>query len=221
MSFYSGAKRLLSPFFRHFYRIKITGAENLPNEGGYVVCANHTSMFDVVALAASFDRLLRFMAKKELFKFKPFGALIRKVGAFPVDRGGADVKAIKTAISLVEAGELVNIFPQGTRRKKVDPSTTNVKSGAGMIAYHAKCGAIPVFIKTKNNHLHAFGKTELIIGKPIEYEDFGFENGGKREYDFATERIFSASCALGGYDYEIKSQKSENAGDGKAPSEET
>ena len=201
MSFYSGAKKLLSPLCRLLFRIKIKGIENIPAEGGYLVCPNHTSMLDVVALAASFNRLLRFMAKKELFKFKPFGALIRSVGAFPVDRGGADVKAIKTAISLVESGELVNIFPQGGRRKKIDPSTTPIKSGVGMIAYHAKCGAIPVFIKSKNNHLHMFGRNEIIIGKPIEYEEFGFSEGGMKEYTEASEKVFSNTCLLGGYEF--------------------
>ena len=210
MSFYSGAKRLLSPFCRLIFRIKITGLENIPKEGGFVVCANHTSMLDVVALAASFNRLLMFMAKKELFKFKPFGALIKKVGAFPVDRKGADVGAIKTAISLVENGELVNIFPQGTRYVKRDPSTTKVKSGAGMIAYHAKCGAIPVFIKTKNNHLHFFGKNEIIIGKPIEYEEFGFTDGGMKEYVGATRMIFSRALSLGGLEYPADGAEGKN-----------
>ena len=197
----------MSPLCKLLFRIKVTGLENVPKEGGYVVCANHTSMLDVVALAASFNRLLRYMAKKELFKFKPFGALIRKIGAFPVDRGGADVGAIKTAISLVGQGELVNIFPQGTRYVRRDPSTTSVKSGAGMIASHAKCGAIPVFIKTKNNHLHIFGKNEIIIGKPIAYEEFGFvEGGGKRDWDRATRMIFARALALGGLEYPIEAE---------------
>jgi len=213
MSFYSGAKKLLSPLCRVLFRIKVTGEENLPEEGGYVVCSNHTSMLDVVALAAALKRLLRFMAKKELFKFKPFGALIRKVGAFPVDRGGSDVKAIKTSISLVESGELVNIFPQGTRCKKIDPSTTKIKSGAGMIAFHAKCGAVPIFIKSKNNHLHMFGRNEIIIGKPIEYEEFGFTNGGKKEYEHASRMIFSRSLALGGYEYPVDVMPEDAKGD--------
>ena len=204
MSFYSGMKKVCSPIIKLLFRIKITGLENVPDEGGYLVCPNHTSMLDVVAIAASFKRLLNFMAKKELFGFKPFGALIRKLGAFPVDRGGNDVRAIKTAISLVSAGELVNMFPQGTRRKKVAPNTTPIKSGAGMIAYHAKCGAIPVFIKSKNNHLHMFGRTEVIIGKPIEYDDLGFTNGHMKEYERASRMIFSESCRLGGYEYDYE-----------------
>ncbi len=208
MSFYSGAKKLLSPLCRVLFRIRITGLENVPEEGGAIVAVNHTSMLDVVALAASFKRLLRFMAKKELFKFKPFGKLISSLGAFPVDRGGADVRAIKKAISLVEAGELVNIFPQGKRRKKQDPTTTPVKSGVGMIAYHAKCPVIPVFIKAKNNHLHMFGKNEIIIGKPISYEELGFEKGGMKEYERASRTVFAASCALGGYDYPVDTEVS-------------
>lgn len=202
MSFYSGAKKVCSPIVKLLFRIKVTGLENVPEEGGYLVCPNHTSVLDVVALAAAFKRLMRFMAKKELFGFKPFGALIRKFGAFPVDRGGSDVKAIRTAISLVEGGELVNMFPQGTRRKKVAPNTTPIKSGAGMIAFHAKRGAIPVFIKSKNNHLHIFGKTEIIIGKPIEYEDFGFTEGHMKEYERASRMIFTETCRLGGYEYD-------------------
>ena len=201
MSFYSGAKKVVSPLVKLLFRIKVKGLENVPAEGGYLVCPNHTSMLDVVALGAAFNRLLNFMAKKELFKFKPFGALIRKLGAFPVDRGGADVRAIRKAISVVGSGELVNIFPQGGRRKKIDPSKTSVRGGVGMISYHAKCGAIPVFIKSKNNHLHMFGKTEIIIGKPIAYEELGFENGGLREYEKASMKVFAAACSLGGYEY--------------------
>ena len=201
MSFYSGAKKVLTPVLKFLFRIKITGAENVPKSGGAIISANHTSMLDVLALAASFDRLLMFMAKKELFKFKPFGALLGKLGAFPVNRKGADVGAIKKAISLVEEGELVNIFPQGTRRKRQDPSKTQVKSGIGMIAHHAKCPVIPVFIKAKNNHIHFFGKTEIIIGEPIAYDELGFESGGKAEYAEASRKVFSKVCELGGYEY--------------------
>ena len=122
------------------------------------------------------------------------------------------MKAIKTAISLIESGELVNIFPQGTRRKKQDPTKTPVKSGVGMIAYHAKCPVIPVFIKAKNNHLHMFGRNEIIIGNPISFEDFGFENGGMKEYERASRTVFAASCALGGYDYPVDT---EEGADGK------
>ena len=203
MSFYSGAKRIVSPLIKLTLRIKVTGAENLPAEGGYVVCANHTSLLDVLALGASLKRLLRYMAKMELFKFKPFGWLLKKVGAFPVDRSKGDIGAIKTALSFVGQGELVCIFPQGTRIMKKDPATTKVKSGAGMICAHAKCGAVPVFIKSKNNHLHFFGRNEIIIGKPIAYKDFGFDGNNRKEYDRATRMIFHEVCALGGYDFPI------------------
>lgn len=201
MSFYSGAKKIFSPIVKLLFRVKITGLENLPEQGGAVISSNHSSILDVVVLGASLTRLLNFMAKKELFKLKLFGKFLGKLGAFPVDRGGADVRAIKHAISLVEKGELVNIFPQGTRYVRIDPSLTVIKSGVGMISYHSKCPVVPIFLKSRKNHVHMFGKTEVIIGRPITYEEFGFEKGGMAEYEKASEKVFSEICALGGYEY--------------------
>lgn len=215
MSFYSGAKKIFAPIFRGVFRITVTGKENFPKDGGVIVCANHTNMLDVAALAASFDRQFYFMAKKETFAIKPLGALFRKLGAYPVNRGGVDVKSLKYSISLLEEGKVINIFPQGTRRKKVDPSTTPIKNGIGMIAYHSKCCTIlPIFIKTKNNHLHFFGKTELIVGEPFDYDTLCFEKGGAKEYEHASRLVFSKICALGGYDFPVEMPEVSSKNDG-------
>ena len=121
------------------------------------------------------------------------------MGAIKLDRSGSDVAAMRKSIELVEGGEIVSIFPQGHRYPAVDPSTTPVKSGAGMVAYRSGCDVIPVFIKTKGNKYGIFKKTEIFYGSPIKNADLGFKNGGKEEYDVATEIIFGEILKLGGY----------------------
>ncbi len=201
MDFYSTMIKIFAPPFRWLYRLKVTGIENIPQEKGLLICANHTSMMDIAVLMATMTRRVNIMGKKEVFKVPLLGRFFRAMGAFPVDRGGSDVGAIKKTVSIIEGGGAVIMFPQGTRCKRVAPSDTKVKSGAGMIAYRSGCDVLPIFIKSKNNHLHPFGKSELIIGKPVTQAELGFEDGGKKEYEYAANKIFSEICALGGYDF--------------------
>ena len=195
MSLYAWAKKCLGPIFRLCFRLTVIGAENLPAEGGLVLCANHTSMLDILVLALAADRPVRYMAKKELF-FPPLGGLFTALGAFPVDRGGADLTAIKNAISIVDRGEMVGMFPQGTRYKYTDPSETKTKHGIGLIAWRAKCPVQPVFINTKVNCVKWFRKTEVIFGKTIPYDELGFSEGNSKEYSTAAETVFRRICEL-------------------------
>ncbi len=184
---------------RALFRIHVVNREKLPEEGGCIICANHTSMLDVLILSAALDRQIRYMAKKELFKIPLLRGLITILGAYPVDRGGADVGSIRRTIAMLEEGQMIGIFPQGTRHPAVDPGTTPVKHGVGMIAYHAKAAVVPAYIRAKDNRVRFFRRTELVIGDPIPYDALGFTDGGKAEYKAATEKIFTDICALGGY----------------------
>ena len=197
MSFYSGIYKVLARPVRALFKCEVEGIENLPTDGGALLCANHTALLDVVIMSAALNRQIRYMAKKELFKIPLLSQLISALGAFPVDRGGADVAAIRKTVSMIEGGELVGIFPQGTRHPKVDPRTTEVKNGVGMIAYRAKSVVVPVYIKTKNNRTMLFKKTKIIVGKPIAYDELGYEKGGNAEYKAASELIFDRICTLG------------------------
>ena len=197
MSFYQSIYRLLARPLRAVFRVQVTGVEKLPQGRGCLLCANHTGELDVLVISAGLNRQVRYMAKKELFKIPILGPLVTALGAFPIDRGGADVASIRKTIHLLEQGELVGIFPQGTRYPGVDPKTTKVKHGAGMIVYHAKCDVVPVYLKTKKNKVRFFHKTQLIVGDVIPYEALAFEKGGMKEYKAATEKIFAAVCALG------------------------
>ncbi len=185
---------------RWLLRLRTVNPEKLPAEGGCILCANHTSLLDVLILSASTGRQICYMAKAELFKIPLLKQLISFLGAFPVNRKGVDVASIKKTIALLGEGAVVGIFPQGTRHGGKNPAETPVKNGVGMIAYHAKATVVPAFIRAKNNRVRLFRKTELILGDPIPFEALGLVNGGRAEYEAATEKIFTAICALGGYD---------------------
>ena len=195
--FYSGIYKVLAKPVRRFYRSKTYDADKMPLEGGCLVCSNHTGLHDVIVLAACMKRQPRYMAKRELFKIPLLKQLITALGAFPIERGRADVGALKTAISMIKSGEAVTVFPQGTRYKGIDPKETKVKNGVGMIAYHTKAPVVPVYIRTKKHHTVPFRRTEIICGDVIPYEDLGLEKGGSEEYSRASEYIFKKICELG------------------------
>ena len=194
---YGTLKALLGGPIKALFRIKAFGENNIPSDRGVLVCANHTSFSDVIVMSASTDVQVRYMAKKELFSVPVLGALVKALGAYPVDRKGGDVAALRKTVEMLNEGNAIGIFPQGTRCRYVNPRETQVQHGVGLIAYRAKCDVVPVFIKTKNNHTHFFGKTEVHFGEPIPYESLGFENGGKEEYKNAAEIIFDRVCSIG------------------------
>ena len=189
-------RKYVSWLIRACMCVRTYGTENEQTEGPLIVCANHTAMLDVLALAISFKRQLRYLAKKELFKVPLLAPLIRALGAYAVDRGTGDVAAIKKTLTLLDEGEVVAMFPQGTRYRGVDPAETAVKPGIGMLVYRSKADVQPVFVRVKGYRYRLFRKKEVIIGKPIRYEEFGFTTGGKEEYARAAELVFDRILAL-------------------------
>ena len=196
MTLYDKLVKRLGWFFRLLYRLEMKGTENVPAEGSFILCSNHTAKFDPVVLILSVPRRVHFMAKKETFSTPVFGKLIVKLGMFPVSRGTADLKSLKTALGYLKNGEVIGLFPQGTRRPGLDPKTTEAKDGVAMLSYRAKCTVLPAFIKTKKRKLRPFSKATVIIGKPITFEELNIKDGTPSEYKRATERIFGDICAL-------------------------
>ena len=190
MKFYAFARKHLRSFFNFIYRIKVVGAENEPKDSPFIVCSNHISNADVIVLGECFGHQLRYMAKSELFKVPLLRHLIRILGAFPVKRGTADVGAIKTALKLLDDGEVIAIFPQGTRMPRVDVRDTEPKSGVGMIAYRSGVPVVPVYIETKNNKHLIFRRNTVRIGKAITNEEMAFTCGAKAEYERVSKLIF-------------------------------
>lgn len=201
----------LAPLIRFFQRIEPVGLENIQTDRGYVICSNHIAAKDVIMIGAVYPKQIRFIAKKELFSVPVLGWLIKKLGAVKLDRGGGDVAAIKTSVNLAKAGLNIAIFPQGHRYPGVDPSTTPIKNGAGLISYKSESDVLPVFIKVKDNKYRFLRKIQIIFGKPIEYSELGFTNGGSDEYKTATDFVFASVLKLGGYEMALpKANNEEN-----------
>jgi len=179
------------PVVKVGFRLRAAGIENLP-DGGFVLAANHTSNFDPWPLGIPLfpHRQLRFMAKSELFNpiLKP---ILVGGGAFPVRRGQADLEAIGRAVELVRDGEVVVMFPEGTRRKKGlrKKHEARAHTGAARIALTAGVPLVPAAIKG-TDRLSRLAPLRVAYGRPIPLDDLrGREiSPAARE---ATERLMA------------------------------
>lgn len=157
--FYSFAKGLLGPVLRLVFRFDVHGSAKLPDNAAIVVC-NHISNWDVLALSCVMDRQIRYMAKRELFKNPIVRRVIEGLGAFPIDRGSADVAAIRKSLEILSDGGVVGIFPQGTRVK--DDSSFEVAGGVAMIALRSHAEIVPVHIR---GPYKPFSRVRIDIGE--------------------------------------------------------
>lgn len=189
--FYKILIRILRVVDFIFYGFRKPDNSVVPDDEGLIICANHPSLRDPIFIAEAFDRQLTFMAKKELFKFKPFGALIRSLGAFPVDRQNGDIAAVKTAIKLLRANNALLIFPQGTRSLKED--NTSGKQGAVRLSILTGAKILPVGITEKN---HIFKKARVTFGEPIDYSEYKKQHLEDAEYDRLTKELMDKIYAL-------------------------
>ena len=137
----------LRMFYKTAFKIEIEGAEKFPKDKAAVVIANHMSAHDPILLMGIFDGQISFMAKEELFKNKLFAWVLGKVGAFPVNRKGNDLKAIKHALKILKDNKILGIFPQGTRMSSADAE--QAKGGAAFLAIKTKSPIVPIAIKGK------------------------------------------------------------------------
>ncbi|MBQ8508101.1 MAG: 1-acyl-sn-glycerol-3-phosphate acyltransferase [Clostridia bacterium] len=171
---------------------RVTGLENVPREGGFVLCVNHLSAWDPLYVSAQLPRKRRmyFLAKKELFSNRLLGYLIRCLGGVPIDRGNADIAAMRTTLQLVKEGQGMGIFPQGTRSK--DNSPTPMLPGASMIALRAGVPVIPCYI---GGPYKLFRRIDLKFGAPIDFSDFG-RRCDHDTLEAATARIADAVWGL-------------------------
>ena len=169
--FYVIMRNILYPFIRLFLRVKVSGKENIPKSGGYIICANHTSIADMFALAVPFKVQIRYMAKEELFKTAFTRWLFGALGTFAVQRGKGDLDAIKKACDILNGGGVFGIFPEGTRTKAEDGTPGKAKTGAALITMKTKASVLPVSIRYSTGQAKLFCRVQINIGELIEYEE--------------------------------------------------
>jgi 1-acyl-sn-glycerol-3-phosphate acyltransferase len=195
--FYLFAGLVSWPVIKAVYRLRAEGVENLPESGGFVLAANHTSNFDPWPLAMPLwpRRFLRFMAKSELYWW-PLGKLIDAGGGFPVRRGEGDLEAIRTAVELARAGDVVAMFPHGTRQRKgiVKKHRPSAHSGAARIALEADVPLVPAAI-AGTGRLSRFERLRVRYGKPLSLEHLHEEEVGTAARE-ATETLMTEIARL-------------------------
>ena len=196
--FYSFAAAASWPVLRWLYRLRAEGQENLPQEGGYVLAANHISNLDPWVLGVPLwpKRFLRFMAKSELYWW-PLNHLITAGGGFPVRRGERDIEAIKTAVDLARQGHVVAMFPEGTRQRKglVKRYQPKPHTGAARIALEAGVPLVPAAV-AGSDQLARLGPLRVRYGRPIPLDDLKDEDPSLAARE-ATERLMAEIERLG------------------------
>lgn len=170
MKLYSFIRLLVWIPVKLSFNLRVKGLKNIPDEA-FVLCSNHISAVDPLLLAIAFPTPIHFMAKEEILK-NGFLRLIAKISQIvPVNRGTADLKAMRACMNVIKEGGNVGIFPQGTRTPE-DPKPESALPGTGLIILHTKAPVLPVSIITKNHKVRLFKKCTVVIGEPILYEEY-------------------------------------------------
>lgn len=171
---------------------KIYGKENITKSNTVYMC-NHQSIIDVFILVAHLPLNTHFIAKKEVFKNKLFSWVLKNLRVFPIDRGTADLKAIKYACNLLKDGKNLMIFPQGTRKKKPEIALEEMHTGTGMFALKNQSTVIPMMFKDKPGF---FKKNTLYIGKALDMSEFEGKKANSLVLDEFTKKACEAMNGL-------------------------
>lgn len=179
---YRLGKWLFRVFFTVFYRVRVLGRENIPIDGAVVLCGNHISAFDPPLMGCFLERKVHYMAKAELFDKPVLGPIISRLGAFPVKRGGVSRESIRLAISILKEGNVMGIFPEGTRSN----SGGIGQKGAASLALKSNATVVPVAIIGPYS---LFKPLTIVYGKPLDISEYA--GASSEDLELATDRIMS------------------------------
>ena len=184
---YGTVKIIVKIIVKVIFRVKIEGMENIPKIGGVMFASNHLSFFDPPTVAAVSPRYVHFLAKEELFKGPIFSTIMRWMLAFPVKRGASDRQAVRKSIETLTSGNVLLIFPEGTR--KTGGSLVRIERGIGLIALKAGVPIIPIYIQGKYK---LFRSVTIKFGKPFYVAQNPISDQNKRvDTDDAVHMIWS------------------------------
>jgi len=156
------------------FQVRCLGHQHVPATGSVLVCSNHQSFLDPMLVGLGFSRPCNYLARDTLFRFGPFGRLIAFVDAIPLDREGGGLRGIKETLKRLKRGEMVLIFPEGTRC--TDGEIAPLKPGFLVLARRSRAALLPVAV---DGAFDAWPRTALLprpgvvrvcIGEPISPE---------------------------------------------------
>jgi 1-acyl-sn-glycerol-3-phosphate acyltransferase len=159
---------LARKLFTVFVDMEVNGLENLPASGAAVITANHLVMYDVFPLQLALPRMIFYMGKAELFQVGFIHAIFRQMGAFPVYRGERDLWAMDHALKILGAGQLVAMFPEGTRSK--GKGLALARPGAAKLAIETGCPLVVVSVDGIQKLFKTFPRrthVNLVVAAPI------------------------------------------------------
>lgn len=175
------------------FRIEVVNGGNLPSEGACIACVNHISVFDPVVVLGRVNRPIRFIAKEELLKVPFLGSILKYMNVIPIKRGSGDIGAVKASLKTLKDGEVLGIFPTGTREKK-NPNA-KPKPGVALIASKAGVPVIPIHIDAS---YRIFSKVTITVGEPVDLSSYAGRKLTQEELAEASEHIYTTIKSLGG-----------------------
>lgn len=176
MNLYTFGKALVKTALTPLYRFEVIGTEKFPEQGGILLCSNHIHALDPPVVGMTSPRTVHFMAKEELFKLPVLGRLLPQVNAFPVKRGMSDREALRSALRILKNGDVVGLFPEGTR--STDGVLKKGLSGAGFFALRGNADVMPCAII---GPYKPFRKVKVVYGDPVLMEPFREQKASAEE----------------------------------------
>ena len=201
-------KRAISIFLYHFFhvplyilakilfRYRAVGSENIPSCGPALLASNHASYLDPPLVGLGIWRRIHYLAKEDLFCNRIVSFILDLFHAIPVNRDRMDKRTLRRILDLFKKGEILLIFPEGTRTP--NGNLQPLKPGIGMIVCLAKVPVIPVYIKGSYNILPRHSKMirlkpcTVYYGKPLKFEKYLNEKKTKEVYEKIGDEIFKA-----------------------------
>jgi len=196
---YSFLKPIAVALMRLLFRVEGRGTEHVPAQGPVLIVANHSSVLDPPLVGGMCPRQLTFLAKAELFRIPGFGGLIRRLGARPLRREGADPSALRTARRVLAEGKALLVFPEGTRGE--EGRLREAKPGAALLAVQSGAAVVPVYVSgsgrawPRGRRLPRPAKVVVTFGAPLRFQQATGADR-KAQYETASRQMMAAIAEL-------------------------
>lgn len=180
--------RFLAKIYLYLYLdLHYIGLDNIVEGKPYIICSNHISNFDAIAIAIKFKSKIIFLGKKELFKYKVSSWFFKKLGVISVDRGESGQQLIDDCSFVIKSAGILGIFPEGTRSK--NDELLKFKSGIIYIAASSKSDILPVAIKKNTEKIGFRTKYVVKFGNMLKYEELKIDYENKRSFAIARKSL--------------------------------